>query len=214
VTCTVRGCQTCPAGTFSNDTGSSRCSDCPPGFYCPVAGATTPIACPLGSVCAGRAASSPVPCLTGTYCNNFALTQSNVWVTDSLFAFTCAGATGRNIWDSGFSNYCIFYTAADAEAYCLSDAQCVGYASNCPQAGRCIFQVTRQSQLSAGSGTFFAKTIAPGVAPVSCPAGFFCNATGLSAPWSCAPELYSVGGQTACTACTAGFTSFSSHLCC
>ena len=178
----------CPPGTHRNDTGMDSvddCTPCPAGVYCPNAAATDPAllpclagffcpqgtiypneTCPAGHFC-GAGVPSPSPCAAGTY-------------GPVKGAASCVGCPDRH--------YCPFSASGLEEpvqcpaGYFCGPGQSSGTLQPCPAGtiGNSTGLATADECTDCPAGSFCASTGA--TAPDgTCAAGFYCNASAVSA---------------------------------
>ena len=85
--------------------------------------------------------------------NTYVKGSSGMWDSAAPGAYTCPGATNRNI-TGDFNNYCIFNSAQDAQNYCITDSSCQGYVTNSNN----MFQLTKNDVGNAtANGVFYKK---------------------------------------------------------
>jgi Tyrosine-protein kinase ephrin type A/B receptor-like/Secretion system C-terminal sorting domain len=92
-------CLDCPAGTYSDISGSSNCNDCPTGTYNPNIAANTAgacINCPAGTYNDVGGASTCINCLAGTFNPNTGSNLSSACANCPVGQFSALGAANCN----------------------------------------------------------------------------------------------------------------------
>lgn len=131
----------------------------------------TPATTPIATTAATPAAAAPSPPAPPTY---VAVQPGGWWDGNAGGAYKCPTATNVNLTggNNDFANYCIFNTAADAEAWCSSDPTCFGYATNSGS----MFQCTNNPVPNATANGKFVAKIPTAFAPVNVPIKSISNA--------------------------------------
>jgi hypothetical protein len=216
----------CPAGSTSKQQ-----QICMASFYCPPGSQVGPVACDRGEYCDVDGLSAPVPCPAGFFCDKPAATNytgpcragfycPERSISAAPSAFKCgAGShcpTGSGVempCTAGF--YCptaLAQIACPPLTYCPSGSS--AYSVTCP-AG---FVCTGNSVTPCASGSYCPGGNSPATicyqgaicplqampSPFPCPAGSFCNATGLTVAALCPAGTYCAGGSSAPVACPSG----------
>jgi len=178
----------CPEGTYQPQWNSSACFPCDAGIYCPNASMTSLIVCPKGSYCP-EGSSVPSRCPEGTYNDRTALTNSS--------CITCT---------AGF--YCSSKGLEQVSGPCTAGYICTGGATlPAPSVGDSWGSICPIGSYCP-AGSFSATPCPPGTYSnqlgltnatdcTSCDAGYYCNATGLTAPQGlCSAGYYCSGGAS------------------
>jgi hypothetical protein len=173
---------TCPAGSFCGASASAPTA-CQAGAYCD-AGSSVPTSCANGQYCPYASMSAPLPCPAGFYCD-----VANKIVVDAVTGLvTIDVATG-------------FPTLVATELAMLVPTGACPPAYFCPQASSSLGPVANApAQQSIDACTVGHFCPARSGAPVPCSAGWYCAATGLSAPTGvCTEGHYCPSGSSSAT---------------
>ncbi|XP_058655214.1 SCO-spondin isoform X4 [Onychostoma macrolepis] len=164
-------CIECQSGRLCNKTGLSQQPLCPPGHFCP-AGSLIAHPCPPGTYTASSGAEDLQhcgPCDAGQYCHSPGLTAP------------------QGPCEPGF--YC---TGGSHVATPISSR----FGDICPMGYYCPAGTRHPHEYPCPPGTWSNALGAQNVSSCwLCPAGFFCNSSGLTQPTGiCAPGFYCAGG--------------------
>ena len=220
----------CPAGTFSNITGSKSimsCKLCPAGMFCPVSGASSPAGvCDGGFWCrSGSRSRNTMDLAPGNYSS---LLEYNRTISDEelcllltnssclSIAFThCLAQVGGFSCPKGHSckpgttapQPCPAGTFADdfgqqlcmncpSSFFCPMKTSSLGQ-NFCRPGAYCPEGTKNSRQFLCPVGTYQPSTGASSLEDcITCPAGAFCNISGLSFPsGDCSPGFYCPGGS-------------------
>ncbi|KAL2085398.1 hypothetical protein ACEWY4_018718 [Coilia grayii] len=171
----------CPAGTYANLPGQPHCNPCQPGYFCPdLTSNYLQYPCPPGFYCPeGTKQGSQFPCPRGYY-NPEALTQSLDSCLPCPAGHYCekeglSAVSGKC--KAGWFCVSAAWTAQPFDLDNYTSANCLCPATS--TGGRC----------QKGFFCPFGSS-----EPQPCPAGAFCNSTGLSLPSGpCLPGFYCTG---------------------
>ena len=187
-------CLQCPRG-YGCVAGSSPQSIatalCQAGYYCPRGSKTiTQVACPAGTYRATTKAKKIedcVPCPSGSYCVSATVTP----VTCPAGYYCPLGTTSANQYPCRPGTYSTStgLVSQDGCTQCGLGNYCVG---------------GTQAVVACAAGNYNNVTMeAP--ACYACPAGYYCQSTGVINPVACAKGYYSDVGASTCTACEIGY---------
>ena len=203
----------CPAGTYTNVTGSEECNICPAGHYCPI-GAIDPIVCSPRFYCPS-ASPEPVFCPNGTYATDSAFgLVSEDQCTPCIRGYFCIAGEIAGECSAGY----ICYQGSGVPNpdgsdpsigepcpegfYCLQGA--LNYTA-CPEG---LFNVHRGGRQQEDctlcppgrvctTGSQFAEL---------CPAGHYClNGTGIPCPPGTYSTTFGASDSSFCLPCEPGY---------
>jgi len=184
----------CLPGTYSSTVGNERignCLGCPPGSYCASA-TSNPSACPIGYFCAGNN-SEPgntmgkpaTPCPGGYYCDMRGMAAPTA----------CPGGTYNNTVGATSMVACIhcqggLYSASSGQTSCSGMCPVGTY---CPSSTKCYMYTppsNGDSGSGSGSGSDSGSPLPVSIPigstnPITCPAGTYCDKTGMAKPTKC-----------------------------
>ncbi|MBK8966931.1 MAG: lamin tail domain-containing protein [Lewinellaceae bacterium] len=213
----IIGCQPCPPGSFCPDGIASV--PCPAGYYSNVSGSASCIPCAAGSFNATTGATVCTKCLAGEFSDVAAATECTACPAGKFSAITgatmcencpagtfsaTAGATACTFCEAGYFNATPGATACQAcEAGYFSDMEGATSCQACA-AGSYSSAPAATSCTACSEGTF---SSAPGsVNCTACPAGKFSATTGATMCENCPAGTFSATtGASACTLCEAGY---------
>lgn len=192
----------CPSGEYQDEFGRAQCKPCPAGYYCDGTllnttqcdhGVSHPVSCPVGHYCLPQTKfAQQHPCPSGTYNDREGLQNVSECTSCSPGKF-CASAG----LDSPTGN-------CSAGYYCLGDATSPTPTDGntgdiCPTGYYCPEGSYRYLPCEPG---YFNPTegIRSKLECLSCTAGKYCNAYGLSSPTgNCSSRYYCLGGTKTST---------------
>ena len=189
------GAGPCPAGHYC-DYGTATPAPCPPGSYMPATGAQSSCTpCTPGKVCAGSGLTAPSGvCPAGNVCAGGNANGLETPAPPGFFA--PAGASSATPCAAGT------YTATAGRAACdpcPARAVCGPQTSAPADCGLGLFCPNGTAPGGEGrcpAGTLGTRTrLASAAECAPCPAGSYCNTTGLTAPTGlCGPGAFCAGG--------------------